>query len=108
MVNPLRLHAPHSLIGVMITGQLAATPQTGEKRKRGRPRKNPEASTPKPADGPKRGRGRPRKVVSKADHAAAAAAAAASPAAKRGRGRPRKEPGRIHGIRTEWLRNIPS
>ncbi|KAJ5579841.1 Thymocyte nuclear protein 1 [Penicillium hispanicum] len=75
------------------TSEIAATPQTGEKRKRGRPRKNPQDSTPKPADGPKRGRGRPRKVVSEADLAAAAATAAASPATKRGRGRPRKEPG---------------
>ncbi|PYI04050.1 AT DNA binding protein [Aspergillus sclerotiicarbonarius CBS 121057] len=37
------------------------TPATGEKRKRGRPRKYPEGSTPKRPDGPKRGRGRPRK-----------------------------------------------
>lgn len=65
---------------------------TGEKRKRGRPRKYTEGSTSKPADGPKRGRGRPRKVVSEAD-LAAAAAAAASEGPKRGRGRPRKEPG---------------
>ncbi|KAJ5675520.1 hypothetical protein N7462_008417 [Penicillium macrosclerotiorum] len=72
--------------------QITDTPQTGEKRKRGRPRKFPEGQTPKPTDGPKRGRGRPRKVVSESDLAAAAAAAeAAGP--KRGRGRPRKEPG---------------
>ncbi|RAK75671.1 DUF55-domain-containing protein [Aspergillus fijiensis CBS 313.89] len=37
------------------------TPADGEKRKRGRPRKYPEGSTPKRPDGPKRGRGRPRK-----------------------------------------------
>ncbi|KAJ5173033.1 hypothetical protein N7492_005626 [Penicillium capsulatum] len=72
--------------------EVAHTPQTGEKRKRGRPRKNPAESTPKPADGPKRGRGRPRKIVSE-EEAAAAAAAAAAQGPKRGRGRPRKEPG---------------
>ena len=37
---------------------------TGEKRKRGRPRKYPESATPKPPPGPKRGRGRPRKDAS--------------------------------------------
>ncbi|OJK03916.1 hypothetical protein ASPACDRAFT_75436 [Aspergillus aculeatus ATCC 16872] len=37
------------------------TPADSEKRKRGRPRKYPEGSTPKRPDGPKRGRGRPRK-----------------------------------------------
>ncbi|RAH82782.1 DUF55-domain-containing protein [Aspergillus japonicus CBS 114.51] len=37
------------------------TPNDSEKRKRGRPRKYPEGSTPKRPDGPKRGRGRPRK-----------------------------------------------
>ncbi|KAK1142884.1 hypothetical protein N8T08_007318 [Aspergillus melleus] len=36
-----------------------AAPSTGEKRKRGRPRKYPEGTTPKPTSG--RGRGRPRK-----------------------------------------------
>lgn len=66
---------------------------TGEKRKRGRPRKYPEGSAPKPTtDGPKRGRGRPRKIVPETE-AAAAAAAVASSGPKRGRGRPRKEPG---------------
>ncbi|KAF7597267.1 hypothetical protein BBP40_008109 [Aspergillus hancockii] len=39
-------------------------PSTGEKRKRGRPRKYPEGSGPKPSPGPKRGRGRPRKDAS--------------------------------------------
>lgn len=68
---------------------------TGEKRKRGRPRKYPEGATPKPTEGPKRGRGRPRKIVSEEDQAAAAAAAAASEGPKRGRGRPRKEPGMV-------------
>ncbi|KAI2792361.1 Thymocyte nuclear protein 1 [Penicillium oxalicum] len=66
------------------------SPQTGEKRKRGRPRKTPEEPS-KSSDEPKRGRGRPRKVLSEAE-IAAAAAAAASPGIKRGRGRPRKEP----------------
>ncbi|KAF3386860.1 Thymocyte nuclear protein 1 [Penicillium rolfsii] len=70
---------------------IAGSPQTGEKRKRGRPRKSIEEPIPKPSDEPKRGRGRPRKVLSEAD-LAKAAAAAASPAMKRGRGRPRKEP----------------
>lgn len=37
----------------------AAAPSTGEKRKRGRPRKYPEGTLPKPTPG--RGRGRPRK-----------------------------------------------
>ncbi|KAJ5096000.1 High mobility group HMG-I/HMG-Y [Penicillium alfredii] len=69
--------------------QVAATPQTGEKRKRGRPRKYPDGSTPKPAsDGPKRGRGRPRKVVSETQ-----TGTTPSPGPKKGRGRPRKEPG---------------
>ncbi|KAF7715784.1 AT-hook transcription factor [Penicillium ucsense] len=67
------------------------SPQTGEKRKRGRPRKTPDEVT-KSSDEPKRGRGRPRKVLSETE-IAAAAAAAASPGIKRGRGRPRKEPG---------------
>ncbi|KAJ5891618.1 Thymocyte nuclear protein 1 [Penicillium subrubescens] len=74
------------------TSSTAGSPQIGEKRKRGRPRKSIEESIPEPSDEPKRGRGRPRKVLSEAD-LAAAAAATASPAAKRGRGRPRKEPG---------------
>lgn len=74
----------------IVLKQIADSPQTGEKRKRGRPRKTPEESTPKASDEPKRGRGRPRKVLSEAD---LAAAAAASSAVKRGRGRPRKEPG---------------
>ncbi|KAJ5774074.1 hypothetical protein N7457_008970 [Penicillium paradoxum] len=65
-----------------------ATPQTSEKRGRGRPRKYPEGSTPKPAsDGPKRGRGRPRKIVSELE------VESATPSGpKRGRGRPRKDP----------------
>ncbi|CAG7924170.1 unnamed protein product [Penicillium olsonii] len=68
-----------------------ATPQTTEKRGRGRPRKNPEDLTPKPAyDGPKRGRGRPRKIVSETD------AEAVTPSGpKKGRGRPRKESGEL-------------
>ncbi|KAJ6084148.1 High mobility group HMG-I/HMG-Y [Penicillium sp. IBT 16267x] len=73
-----------------------ATPQTGEKRKRGRPRKYPEGTFPKPStDGPKRGRGRPRKILTEEESAAAAAQKEASAAdgPKRGRGRPRKEPG---------------
>ncbi|KAJ5225287.1 Thymocyte nuclear protein 1 [Penicillium chermesinum] len=69
-----------------------ATPKTGDKRKRGRPRKDPADVTPK-SDGPKRARGRPRKVVSEADAAEAAKKAAASSGEKKGRGRPRKEPG---------------
>ncbi|KAE8352624.1 PUA-like domain-containing protein [Aspergillus coremiiformis] len=44
-----------------------ADPATGEKRKRGRPRKYPEGSGPKPSPGPKRGRGRPRKDPSAKD-----------------------------------------
>ncbi|KAJ5175176.1 Thymocyte nuclear protein 1 [Penicillium canariense] len=82
----------HTRASLIVLGQIAETPQTGEKKKRGRPRKFPEGSTPKSSDGPKRGRGRPRKVLSEAD-LAAAAAAAASPGPKRGRGRPRKELG---------------
>ncbi|KAJ5834839.1 hypothetical protein N7447_000865 [Penicillium robsamsonii] len=66
-----------------------ATPQTGEKRGRGRPRKYPESSTPKPAsDAPKRGRGRPRKIVSETETEVIAPAGP-----KRGRGRPRKDSG---------------
>lgn len=78
---------------LIVLEQIDDNPQTGEKRKRGRPRKTAEESTPKTSDEPKRGRGRPRKVLSEAD-LAAATAAAASPALKRGRGRPRKEPGK--------------
>ncbi|THC99744.1 hypothetical protein EYZ11_000794 [Aspergillus tanneri] len=40
---------------------------TGEKRKRGRPRKYPEGTGPKPPPGPKRGRGRPPKDPSAKD-----------------------------------------
>ncbi|CAI7601235.1 unnamed protein product [Penicillium bialowiezense] len=66
-----------------------STPQTGEKRGRGRPRKNPEAVTPKPAnDGPKRGRGRPRKTAPEAKPEAATPSSS-----KKGRGRPRKDSG---------------
>lgn len=66
-----------------------ATPQTSEKRGRGRPRKNPESSTPKLAyDGPKRGRGRPRKIVSETSPEAVTPSGP-----KRGRGRPRKDSG---------------
>ncbi|OJI81280.1 hypothetical protein ABZX51_010522 [Aspergillus tubingensis] len=62
------------------------TPATGEKRKRGRPRKYPEGSTPKRPDGPKRGRGRPRK-----DPNAPTPSKSTTP--KQGkRGRPRKTP----------------
>ncbi|GKZ28419.1 hypothetical protein AbraIFM66950_005593 [Aspergillus brasiliensis] len=62
------------------------TPATGEKRKRGRPRKYPEGSTPKRPDGPKRGRGRPRK-----DPNAPTPSKSTTP--KQGkRGRPRKNP----------------
>lgn len=81
-----------SVANLIVHEQTAGSPQIGEKRKRGRPRKSIEESIPEPSDEPKRGRGRPRKVLSEAD-LAAAAAATASPAAKRGRGRPRKEPG---------------
>ncbi|KAJ5280817.1 High mobility group HMG-I/HMG-Y [Penicillium angulare] len=72
-----------------------ATPKAGDKRKRGRPRKNPEGTLTKPStDGPKRGRGRPRKILSAAETAAAAKkAATADNTPKKGRGRPRKEPG---------------
>ncbi|KAJ5130321.1 High mobility group HMG-I/HMG-Y [Penicillium bovifimosum] len=63
-------------------------PQSSEKRGRGRPRKYPIDSTPKPVpDGPKRGRGRPRKIVSEQEPEVATPSVP-----KRGRGRPRKEP----------------
>ena len=61
---------------------------SGEKRGRGRPRKNPEDTTsakPKTAATPGRGRGRPRK-----DPASATPTKPATPG--RGRGRPRKDP----------------
>ncbi|KAI2713460.1 hypothetical protein CBS147332_5200 [Penicillium roqueforti] len=65
------------------------TPETGEKRGRGRPRKNPESSAPKPvSDAPKRGRGRPRKIVSEPEPEVVAPTGP-----KRGRGRPRKDSG---------------
>ncbi|KAJ6055350.1 hypothetical protein N7499_006386 [Penicillium canescens] len=72
--------------------QVEVTPQTGEKRGRGRPRKYPEGSTSKPpaSDGPERGRGRPRKVVAESEPDAGPEATTPS-APKRGRGRPRKE-----------------
>ncbi|KAJ5622331.1 High mobility group HMG-I/HMG-Y [Penicillium herquei] len=76
------------------SGELVSepTPKTGEKRKRGRPRKFPEGTFPKPdPNGPKRGRGRPRKILSETEAAAKAAESPAGP--KKGRGRPRKEPG---------------
>ncbi|CEL10765.1 Putative AT DNA binding protein [Aspergillus calidoustus] len=63
-----------------------ATPATGEKRGRGRPRKYPEGSKPAPPEGPKRGRGRPPK-----DPAAKGTPKPKTPASSsRGRGRPRK------------------
>lgn len=76
---------------------LQSTPKTGEKRKRGRPRKFPEGTFPKPnPDGPKRGRGRPRKILTAAETAAAAKKAeAAKNTPSKGRGRPRKEPGAL-------------
>lgn len=75
--------------GLTSLGQVDATPQIGEKRGRGRPRKYPATSTPKPAsETPKRGRGRPRKIVSEP-----APAVVTSPGPKRGRGRPRKNSG---------------
>ena len=72
--------------------QVDAVPQTGEKRGRGRPRKYPLSSTPKPAsDAPKRGRGRPRKIVSEP------VPEAVTPSGpKRGRGRPRKDSSMSH------------
>jgi hypothetical protein len=45
----------------LMQAAVVSDPSTGEKRKRGRPRKYPEGSGPKPTPGPKRGRGRPRK-----------------------------------------------
>ncbi|KAE8344187.1 hypothetical protein BDV24DRAFT_127561 [Aspergillus arachidicola] len=63
-------------------------PATGEKRKRGRPRKYPEGSGPKPSPGPKRGRGRPRK-----DPSASTPSKPSTPKeGKRPVGRPRKYP----------------
>ncbi|KAL2835755.1 PUA-like domain-containing protein [Aspergillus pseudoustus] len=63
-----------------------ATPATGEKRGRGRPRKYPEGSRPAPREGPKRGRGRPPK-----DPAAKATPKPKTPtSSSRGRGRPKK------------------
>ncbi|KAF9888807.1 hypothetical protein FE257_008383 [Aspergillus nanangensis] len=62
------------------------TAATGEKRKRGRPRKYPEGSRPQPPPGPKRGRGRPRKDANATD-------TPAKPKTPKGdgkRGRPRK------------------
>ncbi|KAJ5376783.1 hypothetical protein N7509_013669 [Penicillium cosmopolitanum] len=75
----------------------ASSPQTGEKRKRGRPRKSTDDVTPNakkvaPSDGSKRGRGRPKKILTPAQ-TAAAEKAAANAGPKKGRGRPRKEPG---------------
>ncbi|KAJ5748796.1 uncharacterized protein N7511_010492 [Penicillium nucicola] len=66
------------------------TPQTGEKRGRGRPRKYPEGETPKPpaSDGPKRGRGRPRKIAVQSEPETEPATPLVP---KRGRGRPRKD-----------------
>jgi AT hook motif. len=75
--------------GLTSLEQVDATPQTGAKRGRGRPRKYPETSTPKPAsDAPKRGRGRPRKIVSESEPAVVTPSGP-----KRGRGRPRKDLG---------------
>ncbi|KAJ5294177.1 hypothetical protein PENANT_c028G06149 [Penicillium antarcticum] len=70
--------------------QVEVTPQTGEKRGRGRPRKYPEGETPKPpaSDGPKRGRGRPRKVAAESEPETEAVTPSIP---KRGRGRPRKD-----------------
>ncbi|KAJ5681868.1 Thymocyte nuclear protein 1 [Penicillium maclennaniae] len=82
----------------------AATLKTGEKRKRGRPRKNPEAPDVQPIT-PKRGRGRPPRIASEKENASKAVASprreaedalarcqatAESASPKRGRGRPRK------------------
>ncbi|KAL4804273.1 PUA-like domain-containing protein [Aspergillus unguis] len=65
-----------------------ATPATGEKRGRGRPRKYPEGSTPVRPEGPKRGRGRPRK-----DPADRVTPKKSTPgSSSRGRGRPKKYP----------------
>lgn len=58
-------------------------PSTGEKRKRGRPRKYPPGSRPQPVPG--RGRGRPRK-----DPNAKVTSKPEAPKSGRGRGRPRK------------------
>ncbi|KAI9371970.1 PUA-like domain-containing protein [Aspergillus egyptiacus] len=63
-----------------------ATPATGEKKGRGRPRKYPEGSKPVRPDGPKRGRGRPRKDP--ADRVTPKKPTTPG----RGRGRPRKNP----------------
>ncbi|KAJ5632465.1 hypothetical protein N7490_008804 [Penicillium lividum] len=69
------------------------TLQTGDKRKRGRPRKYPVGTVPKPStDGPKRGRGRPRKTPAEETTAIATKKdALASETPKRGRGRPPKD-----------------
>ncbi|KAB8239648.1 hypothetical protein ETB97_001059 [Aspergillus alliaceus] len=64
-------------------------PTTGEKRKRGRPRKYPEGSGPKPPPGPKRGRGRPRKDPSTAG---TSSKPSTPKEGKRPVGRPRKFP----------------
>ncbi|KAJ5778131.1 hypothetical protein N7520_001377 [Penicillium odoratum] len=72
---------------------MQVTLQTGDKRKRGRPRKYPVGTSPKPsADGPKRGRGRPRKNPAEENTATATKKdALASEPPKRGRGRPPKD-----------------
>ncbi|KAL4885553.1 PUA-like domain-containing protein [Aspergillus karnatakaensis] len=77
---------PAKRVARSTTTSTPPTPATGEKKGRGRPRKNPDAPTPARPEGPKRGRGRPRK-----NPAAAATPKPKTPgSATRGRGRPRK------------------
>ncbi|RJE18776.1 AT DNA binding protein [Aspergillus sclerotialis] len=65
----------------------------GEKRGRGRPRKNPEAAPPKPATpGPKRGRGRPPKDPADRATPKATPKITTPDGVRRGRGRPKKNP----------------
>ncbi|KAL4922520.1 PUA-like domain-containing protein [Aspergillus aurantiobrunneus] len=69
-----------------------ATPATGEKKGRGRPRKYPEGSIPVRPEGPKRGRGRPRKDPSATGTPKATPKSKTPGSTSRGRGRPRKYP----------------
>ncbi|KAB8070151.1 PUA-like domain-containing protein [Aspergillus leporis] len=73
----------------LMQAAVVSDPATGEKRKRGRPRKYPEGSGPKPTPGPKRGRGRPRKDPSAKD---TPSKPTTPKEGKRPVGRPRKYP----------------
>ena len=83
MRGPIFCHSVISVMAALVLRRITTMEPTPEKKKRGRPRKDPEAITDSV---PKRGRGRPRKNPEPVTTTAPPPGADTTP--KRGRGRP--------------------